>query len=65
MWNNFDSPEQAASGLYSSSCKSLAVHRPNPEINNITGTGGYIVPVHIRKGMPHFYQGYQIADSTA
>ena len=56
--------EQAASGLYSSSCQRLAVHRPNPEINDITGTGGYIVPVHIGESMSRFYQGYQIADDT-
>ena len=60
----FDSPEQAASGLYSSSCQRLAVHRPNPEINDITGTGRYIVAVHIGESMPHFYQANQVADST-
>lgn len=64
MWNNFDSPEQAASGLYSSSCQCLAVHRANPEINDITGTGRYIVPVHIGESMSHFYQANQVADST-
>lgn len=29
------------------------------------GRGGYIVPVHIGESMSRFYQGYQIADSTA
>lgn len=41
--------------LYSSGCKSLPVHCTYPEVNDITGTGGYMVAVHIGESVSRFY----------